>query len=188
MAKAEYKKKKETKEHNVCVCAFWVDIFWSSVRALGGRGKNSVGPGSQGFTQSSSAHACMHTHSHSSRMQSHILYARAHAHIHTHLFRYPCLGFSASNYGHSQGLFCLCMFTSQLSSLSLPLLSLSLPSSLPLCHECFATGKKKFNSNRQTGRQRWHVLCIVEKARFEPRTLGTRAECAANCATRAVAV
>ena len=32
-----------------------------------------------------------------------------------------------------------------------------------------------------------HVMCVVEKAGFEPRTLGTEAERALNCATRPVA-
>jgi hypothetical protein len=40
------------------------------------------------------------------------------------------------------------------------------------------------HSNRQTGREQRHVLCFVEKAGLEPRTLGTEAERAANCATR----
>ncbi len=36
-----------------------------------------------------------------------------------------------------------------------------------------------------TGREQ-HVMCVVEKAWFEPRTLGTGAERASNCATAPV--
>ncbi len=47
--------------------------------------------------------------------------------------------------------------------------------------------KKKFllHSNRQLAENR-HVMCVVEKAGFEPRTLGTGAERATNCATAPV--
>ncbi len=37
-----------------------------------------------------------------------------------------------------------------------------------------------------TGRDIRHVMCLVEKAGFEPRTLGTGAERATNCATAPV--
>ncbi len=48
--------------------------------------------------------------------------------------------------------------------------------------------KKKFllHSHHQLAENR-HVMCIVEKAGFEPRTLGTGAERATNCATAPVA-
>ncbi len=42
------------------------------------------------------------------------------------------------------------------------------------------------HSNRQLAEKR-HVMCVVEKAGFEPRTLGTGAERATNCATALVA-
>ncbi len=47
--------------------------------------------------------------------------------------------------------------------------------------------KKKFllHSNRQLAENR-HVMCVVEKAGFEPRTLGTGAERDTNCATAPV--
>ncbi len=45
-----------------------------------------------------------------------------------------------------------------------------------------AANKKKFllHSNRQLAEIR-HVMCVVEKAGFEPRTLGTGVERATNC-------
>ncbi len=52
---------------------------------------------------------------------------------------------------------------------------------------CVLVGLRKFlpHSNRQLAENR-HVMCVVEKARFEPRTLGTRTERAINCATTPV--
>ncbi len=44
---------------------------------------------------------------------------------------------------------------------------------------------KVLHSNRQLAENR-HVMCVVEKAEFEPRTLGTGAERATNCATAPV--
>jgi hypothetical protein len=41
------------------------------------------------------------------------------------------------------------------------------------------------HSNRRLAENR-HVMCVVEKARFEPRTLGTGAERASSCATALV--
>ncbi len=41
------------------------------------------------------------------------------------------------------------------------------------------------HSNRQLAENR-HVMCVVEKAGFEPRTLGTGAERATNSATAPV--
>jgi hypothetical protein len=41
------------------------------------------------------------------------------------------------------------------------------------------------HSYRQLAENR-HVMCVVEKAGFEPRTLGTGAERATNCATSPV--
>ncbi len=47
--------------------------------------------------------------------------------------------------------------------------------------------KKRFllHSNRQLAENR-HVMCVVEKAGFEPITLGTGVERATNCATAPV--
>ncbi len=47
--------------------------------------------------------------------------------------------------------------------------------------------KKVFASFKPpTGTENRHVMCVVEKAGFEPRTLGTGAERATNCATAPV--
>ncbi len=37
-----------------------------------------------------------------------------------------------------------------------------------------------------TGRELRHVMCVLEKAGFKPRTLGTGAECATNWASAPV--
>jgi hypothetical protein len=49
------------------------------------------------------------------------------------------------------------------------------------------TKRKLLHSNSQLAENR-HVMCVVEKAGFEPRTLGTGAERATNCATAPVEV
>ncbi len=51
----------------------------------------------------------------------------------------------------------------------------------------YAKKKKRFllHSNHQLVENR-HVMCVVEKDRFEPRTLGTRVERATNCTTAPV--
>ncbi len=53
-------------------------------------------------------------------------------------------------------------------------------------YNCLVLGQKfLLHSNRQLAENR-HVMCVMEKAWFEPRTLGTGADRATNCATALV--